>query len=237
MGGEKVFVEIPTALNADNIGTNSFTALWAPISDAEATYNLLLTTTIESESFDPEEVKILSEDFKDLQSGSYSDKGSELDNYMSNPGWEGLMVYVENGRLKIGSTGTRGYLVSPKMNIVSGSLTLAYNGKPYLDGTEMDLVLTVTDNEEYTVAVPLNDGNGVITLNGLPDGAYRIKISSEASTAKNGRFYLYSLAFYDGEFTEEELFNVEQDANATPNRVKRVIKKTIKGLTDTRYEV
>ena len=237
MGGEKVFVEIPTALNADNIGTNSFTALWAPISDADATYNLLLTTTVEVEAFDPEEVKIIAEDFKDLQSGSYSDKGSELDNYMTTPGWEGLMVYVENGRLKIGSTGTKGYLISPKMNVTSGSLTLAYNGKPYLDGTEMDLVLTVVDNEEHTVAVPLNNGNGVVTLEGLPDGDFRIKISSEAATAKNARFYLYSLAFYDGAFTKEELFGAEQRTSAVPNRVKRVVKKTIRELTDTRYEV
>lgn len=238
MGGEKVFVEVPPTLEVEDVTSNGFTAVWSPIADADATYNLLLTTTVEKESFDPEEAKILAEDFKDFKSGSYTDKGSVLNDYMSNKGWEGVKVYFENGRLKIGSTGTRGYLISPQMKVVSGALTLAYNGKPYDDkGADVDLVLTVVDDEDRTVSTTLNNGTGVITLRDLPDGEYRIKISSEASDVKNSRFYLYSLAFYDGDFIAEDIFNSEENSASAPCRVQRVEKKTIKGLKETRYEV
>ena len=234
MGGEKVFVEAPVAGEAIDVTPNGFTAVWNPIADPNATYNLLLTTMTESDAFTPEEVKLLSEDFSGFQSGSYTDKGKELDNYMSNQGWEGLMVYIENGRIKIGSTGTVGNLISPEMKIVSGNLTFAYHGKPYVDGSAVKLNVSLLDQAGYTVSSTMVDGKDVIVLTGIPDGTYRVKITPEASMAKNARIYLYGVAFYDGIFTNEEIFG---NATSSPHRIQRYVRQTIKDLKQTSYVV
>lgn len=235
MGGEKVHVEAPVAAAPIDVTTNGFTAVWNPIADANATYNLQITTMTESDAYRPEDVKLLSEDFKDLQSGTYTDKGKELDNYMSNEGWEGLMVYVESGRIKIGSTGTVGNLISPKMKVVSGSLTFAYNGEPYTEGANVQLKLSLLDNKDYSVQATMAAGNGVITFPDLPDGEYRVQITPEASTTKNSRIYLYNLAFYDGTFSQEEIFG--EEPVSAPHRIQRFVKQTITGLTETSYTI
>ena len=139
-------LEIPQNLRAQHITEDGFTAEWDPVDRAER-YELNLYRLMH-ESQLPIAV---SEGFWRMDKGSVSapdgsDIADQLDDYMTQPGWTGELVYQAGGLCKIGSAGASGKLVSPKLNLAS--LDSSQGGGPAVG--EFTVVLKVQSAQGKT---------------------------------------------------------------------------------------
>ncbi|MBQ3630974.1 MAG: M6 family metalloprotease domain-containing protein [Prevotella sp.] len=116
-------LEIPVNLHVRDINNEGFTAEWEPVDRAER-YELNLYQLMH-ESDRPLAVN---EGFWRMEAGSVSSPdgtniADKLDDYMTQPGWTGELVYQAGGLCKIGSAGASGKLISPKLNLASQGQT------------------------------------------------------------------------------------------------------------------
>ena len=211
-------MQIPQ-INPKNITTtgNSFTVKWNAVPDATK-YELELTE-IPSGSHDPNESRMLEEDFSKCYSTNatqnLSDISGKLSQYVKNSGWSGSKLYTSPKLLLMGTSSANGSITSPWFNTPSS--------------TEITVVVGV---ELYDASKPLT---GILRLNTYGDqldenvqftksGRQVFHFSTRESRFSvsfnpNSRVYLNYFAIYAGNFTEEEL-GVTASAKAfDPRRV------------------
>ena len=113
-------LDIPANLHATEIRDHEFTARWNAVDRAERYEVNLYRLMHESER-----PLAVDEGFWRMTKGSVdapdgTNIANELDDYMTQPGWTGELVYQAGGLAKIGSAGASGRLTSPKLNLAMG---------------------------------------------------------------------------------------------------------------------
>ena len=179
----------PTANNATGVTKTGFTASWTPVTGA-TTYEVNVYTKTTGTT------TLLSEDFSKFTAGQPNgsadgtDISTTLDTYTSVPGWTGSKVYQAGGTTKVGASSTLGYLVTPALDLSSGTITLSFKAMAW-SGDATDLKIYLDDVLAYT-QTGLN--NTDYTLNSytttLTGGTATSKIKFEGKQASKGRFFL-----------------------------------------------
>ncbi len=129
MGG--IPIESPQALPATHVNAAGFTANWKPV-DGATSYTLQLTTYAGNASTP---ATVLAESFASfVTSGTgNNDLSAKLDQFTTMPGWEGYKLFNSPLGVKVGSSSTDGYLLTPSLHGTEGGdvtvtlRTLSYN--------------------------------------------------------------------------------------------------------------
>ena len=238
MGG--VALDVPTLDEATDITATGFQVAWSAVEDA-ASYNLKLTEKGKTdESGDAGEAALDAlklweyfEKFRADKDGS-SDLSSTLDNYTDFSGWTGSMVYKGTGGAKLGSSKNAGYMTSPQMICESGKITIYVEASSY-GSDKSTLNITVLDENGNELldkpwSLDLTQyGAGTFVLSGAPS-TYKVKFST---TASKKRLYLSKVFLFDGEFTTDQIQNLEEPTSAPVTAPD--VTTLIKDITDTQY--
>jgi|GEM_PF-491485 len=188
----------PVMLPADslNVLQGTFLSQWqdsTPSHNVEA-YTLQVTPQ-------PDNELRLEEHFdRDTTGTSTADRSSQLDDITGSAGWTGSKVYGGNGYLRLGSTTSKGWLVTPAIDVsgIDGVMTVVVNasyvpndnaGRLTVTCGDNDTVLTLTDEvRQYEVLMPCPDD----------DDAVQVRF---ANSIKGKRVMLHDIAVYAGNAT------------------------------------
>ena len=202
MGG--IYVPAPEVLEATDITKNSFTANWEVVDGAE---DYSLEVSVMKPQGNPLDNIILSENLAKFKTGiytpdGYTDLSNELDRYMLHKGWTGQKVFTSQYGVKIGTTSTNGYLMTPLLHVNNANLTIRFTAKAVTSaGANIQLVLM--DNSDNTIELQecnlhfqLNEY--VVNFENFDATDIKIKITSPE------RIYLSNIIFYDGFYVESD---------------------------------
>lgn len=133
---------------------------------------------------------IFTENFSGFTTGSHAnpsttDASSALDAKTMVPGWCGTLIYPANGEVKIGKSGTPGWIETPLIDFGGAEGTILINfdiarwvnvpssARVYIDGIEKGSVITLTD-EFQTVSMLCTgvSSQGRIKIAGLTERFY-----------------------------------------------------------------
>lgn len=204
----------------------SFTATW-PAVDRATGYELRLTEYPAQKS--PAEALTLEEDFKGTykSSNGFTDIGSSLNKYTTEQGFTGSKLYQSPNYLLFGSSKENGVLKSPVQRALeTGQLTIVMKLKPYTNGTEVTGNVNIVTNNKPTESIPLSFTTEQIIIlhpETVLDEIFRVDIQPV------GRCFISYLAFYDGDFSAEDL------GLASAKRVQRRVKALTYTTTDLTY--
>lgn len=239
-GGRQVVVDVPEMVEPTEYTDNSFVAVWNPIADPDATYNLELTKKFEVEGTAPSDVVLINQDFKKLVAGTYQDIADNIDAYTDTKGWTGKRVYVQDGYMKIGSTSIIGNITTPALPISSGALTVRFTATDYSGSDKFEFTFKLTnvaDAEADSIYITTTKDQNIVNFIDVPEGEYTLTMSASDTQVKNARFFLYDIAAYDGDFSDEDFAEEDAEASSAPARATRTRKTYYNGLTGTSYEI
>ena len=118
---------------------SGFTMTWNPVSDIED-YEVQLDLLEENPY-------VLDEDFNKVTAGN-SDIGGSLDKYTNQRGWYGKGIYGLDEAIRIGSTASEGYLVSPYLECDSSRFTVLFTIKKSAPSDkDAYMIMAVGDDE------------------------------------------------------------------------------------------
>lgn len=227
MGG----IATPTALEATDLASGTFTANWEAVEQAES-YNIKLYEVSEAETS-----LVLSEDFSAIASvtNPSTNIASVLDSYLATTGWTGERLYTglyynNFYGIKLGAASATGSLLTPTLEApVTQNVTVYVETAPYVSDTDMELVTTILDANGATLAQDSYTESGayVLTANNVTTD-YQVKF---ATTSDNKRAYISYVAIYDGEYSLDDIQATLESSSAP----KRANTTTITGITDTAY--
>lgn len=229
MGGISIDTPSDDDINVTDMGSNWFSAAWAPIADAKS-YNLELREKSEQPSAD--EALLLSESLKtwgkDAVSDGTKDISADLDSYMTNKGWTGTKVYECPGCAKLGSSKAVGNLTSPLITDHEASVvTVRLSSSAYgNDAAETKVALVDADGNELSSETIAPDGK-MATIQLANDNSVDYKV---VITPKK-RGYVYSVAIYDGEYSAEDFIS----QNVAPKSVMRAATQRFSDVKDCKY--
>lgn len=189
--------EVPVMQPVDEsaVKATSFRADWTAV-DNVSSYTLKVSRHEESGA-----TMLMSENFSNVNaySDGYTDIGEALDEYTDNPGWTGFKVYTAAGHgLKLGTTSTAGYLVSPKLQL-GGTVTVVFNAKNWISSSgASDGSSVVVSCGDAKQTIPLSDTPADYTVVLTGCNSENIKLSM---TAGKKRYYIYSVDIYNGDLT------------------------------------
>ena len=176
---------------------------WQPVDRAQG-YELLLSGNPRKGSV--EEAVCLDEDFAGCYKSSvgFSDIGTKMDSYTTNPGFSGSKLYQSPEKLRIGTSTTTGFLRSPVMpSLLTGDLTVALEVKPLKEGTKVKGVLNIVTNTVATnqeLSFSFETATTLVLHSTVKfNEKYYLLLSPESG------MYISRLTLYDGNFSEEEL--------------------------------
>lgn len=154
-------LEAPTALAATDVTTNSFTANWTAVPDADTyTATLYKTITLTEDS----DTEILNEDFAGITKGSFdlialpSKDPDNLDAYTHTPGWYASTYAFGGGSLVLWPMFGSAFFVTPSLDLsgnggvvfVDFTAAAGDSGK-YKTGEKVTVDLLTQANNETTV--------------------------------------------------------------------------------------
>lgn len=154
-------LEAPTALAATDVTTNSFTANWTAVPDADTyTATLYKTITLTEDS----DTEILNEDFAGITKGSFdlidlpSKDPDNLDAYTHTPGWYASTYAFGGGSLVLWPMFGTAFFVTPSLDLsgnggvvfVDFTAAAGDSGK-YKTGEKVTVDLLTQANNETTV--------------------------------------------------------------------------------------
>ncbi|MDO5447428.1 MAG: endonuclease [Prevotellaceae bacterium] len=134
--------DIPTAIAATNITSNSFTANWID-SDNSETYTIELRMTQNNVT---EDHTVMTETFAKCD-GSGSTASTDCDKFMDNEGWTGSGLFPDNGKLRMASGKASSTLTSPLLSNPDGHVIVKFKESVY-------------SKDATTITVKLIDKNG-----------------------------------------------------------------------------
>ena len=172
-------LDVPLALPAIDVTSNSFVANWAAVEDATEYTVELYKLSAASDGAGDKNV-LLSEDFMNCTAGNMLLDYTTINGYMSSNDWDCENVYSETGTLRIGSSKNSGYLYTPWIE-ASGNVTTVLDASLY-NTKDTGVVLTLAYYDENLELVAFED----FAITGIDE-----KISFSANV--DGYFFL---AFY-----------------------------------------
>jgi len=179
----------PVANNATGVSQTGFTANWNAVTGATS-YDVNMYTKTTGTT------NLLSEDFSKFTAGTPNgsadgiDISTKLDTYTLAPGWIGSKVYQAGGTAKMGTSSALGSLVTPALDLSSGTITLSFKAMAW-SGDATDLKIYLDDNLVYT-ATGLDNTNYTLSsyFTTLTGGTATSKIKFEGKQATKARFFL-----------------------------------------------
>ena len=212
MGG--VDIATPTPLPVTELNTTSFTARWESVEGAER-YDVEVRRT---GKIDPEEQLRDSYDLTQKDLDLTEDGTTEIDNsissYMGRSGWTGYKLFRSPGKLRMSTTFTYGWLLSPLYDVSeTGYVTVRFD-EQQVKTADKTVTLRIVDfygNIQDSREVDLTNGSHTVTLEAPADSRFRVGIYPTK------RMYLKTLAIYDGQFTEEDFAQDPVDDGDKPN--------------------
>lgn len=204
MGG----IEAPSATEATQVGNTSFTANWAMVEGAES-YELEVTEYEDATGG----ACLFSETFSTLD--KYNGDGSKnlsgiMDDYTDVPGWTASTTFTSVSALKIGSSKSSGYVITPLISEPStGEVTVRASIKNYgSDGTKPKISIVDANHNGMSLVktfskTPSSDAFGTYILN-FSDITTDFKVKLACPSVMK-RFYLSQVDVFDGTYSEDEL--------------------------------
>lgn len=231
MGGEEV--EVPVIDEAlSSVNGTTVNVAWDNVSTA-ASYNLRYTVydpTSIPEYRDAKEAMTLREDFAkltDFRDGTR--EITELDDYMSTPGWTGSKVFVGMYGAKLGTSKASGTLTSPSLSCTTGQVTIYLVS--YLYGIDNTILfVSIEGSKEGTQQVmPITSEGGkaaALTFTDVP-ATYKVTIE----TTIQNRAYINLFGAFDGTFTYDDIIASYTEGGPTLKGETTVIT----GITESLY--
>ncbi len=218
-------VPVMHAVDKTAVMDSSFRADWSRGGDVSS-YTLKVTRLTQGEAA----TLMMSEKFSNVNAtadGS-SDISSQLDRYTDNPGWTGYKLYTAaNQSLKVGTTTTVGYLVSPELEL-GNTVTVVFNAKNWIssNGTsDASSVIVSCGNARETVTITDSPADYTVVLRDCDASNIRLEM-----IAAKKRFYIYSVDIYNGDLTAMAPRRVIVEEGDSTWR-------NVSGITDTCYTV
>ncbi|MBQ9216785.1 MAG: M6 family metalloprotease domain-containing protein [Muribaculaceae bacterium] len=224
-GTASISKQVPVMEEASQIQPTSFRASWSAVPNVSS-YTLYVDQQAQGAEL------LLHEDLTGLTRDVTYNVGSALDRYMSNPGWTGKYVYLQNGGLQMNErTNYPAYLTSPELDLTEsgGFVTVKFNANK---------AQTVDVNVKLTVKT--DDGSQVVPLETVDAADYTVvlpcktqqgqKVTFEAQNATNRKLILHDIKIYSGDATQA---GAPARASETGDSHSRVIT----GITDNNYVV
>lgn len=244
MGG--FTIDAPTVGAPTDVADNTFTANWTATDNA-ATYTLQLLDS----KLSPEVYEIMTENFNGLKGTSSggdqsADIATKLDSYLNEPGWKGTRLYQSEHRLKFGTLKYNGTLITPYLTKPnSGKMTVRFSTELYM-GTDNNVVeVKVFDAKAFGGDATANDGLIESKTLTTTDATYVVNFGNIdkdcfVAICPVGRFYLGSIALYDGEFSDGDFApgSVAAEMPEAPKTLALMpitLPLSIEGITDTHY--
>jgi len=226
MGGNPV--EVPMANNATAVGPNAFTANWNAVSGA-SNYTVELYEKAEKNTNVSDNI-LLSEDFENFitTSNNMTDISASLDSYTKTKGWGGNKVYRSPNGIKLGTSSSQGYIITPTISTPSSKvLTVKVLAQQYKDGEDSGTITVGSSKKRIT----FNGENQVFVFD-------NVNSNSTVKLATTKRGYVSLMEVYDGEYTLEELESSETMSTVSTKTIEGVknTQYTFTGLTGTNYE-
>ena len=201
-----MFADVPLALPALDVTSNSFVANWEDVEDAtEYTVELYKQSSALSGAGDKE--VMLSEDFMNCTAGNTELNDENIDSYMSSTGWECENVYSEGGVLRIGSSKNSGMLLTPWIE-ASGNVVTTLDASLY-NTKDAGIVLTVAYYDENVEMISYEDfditgTNEKVLFSTDVEGSFFVALYTEFSTG-NKRVKIDNLKVYHETSVKREL--------------------------------
>lgn len=223
-------VLIAPIANVDPIkNQDGFIAIWNPVVGAT---EYILNVYTKSSIITRAAQVVFSENFDGFTSGATgsgahaTDISASLDSYTQETGWTGSKIYQAGGTVKMGASGTLGYITTPEIDLSAngGAFTLSFDAMAW-SGDATSLKIYLNDVEVYTVSELNNDANYTLKSYDIPltGGTSTSKIRFEGLQASKGRFFLENL-------------EIAQDGGASTT-INHITGSPFTGLSNTSYAV
>ena len=212
----------PVMEEATQVTATSFRANWTAVPNVSS-YTLYVDQQAQGAQL------LLHEDLTGIEKNSNSNVGNYLDRYMSNPGWTGKYVYLEDGGLRINErTSYNGYLTSPELDFTNsgGFVTVKFNANNYqtIDKNVKLTVKTGSSSQEVALDYEAKDYTVVLPCT----AAQGQKVTFQGQNATNRRLVLHDIKIYSGDATQGAKAPVEQGDST---------QRVITGITSNYYVV
>ena len=213
MGG--IYVPAPEVLDATEITGTSFNANWNPVEGADS-YTLELS--VMKPQGNPMDNILLSENLAKFKTGrntadGYADLSDNLNNYMQHNGWTGQKVFTSQHGVKIGTTSTTGYLLSPLLKVNNSDLTIRFTGKAITSaGANIQFVIMTSSGSTLDLQeckLYYQSKQFVVNFEDIDVSDIKIKITSSE------RIYLSDILFYDGFYVESDFSSYSGTSHLT----------------------
>lgn len=188
----KGIIAAPVLEEASEITATSFLATWSAVDDAES-YTLRVIYQ------DPDAATLLlTEDMSGLEGKNGTDYGTTLDQLLTNLGWTGEKLFVENNLgLRMGTGKADGKLVSPSLSAGDkGKVTVVISAMAYNNGNSSDSGVTIgvaTSKGSQTVNITSSLQQHVVVL----DAAESDKVTF--TSVKGKRPVISNIDIYAGD--------------------------------------
>ena len=181
---------------------SGFTAAWTAVEGASS-YLVEVYTKTEGGGIQT----VLAENFDKFASGqpnaspASTDVFAKLNDYTQVNGWTGSKIYEAGGSVKLGSSGSLGYLVTPVLNLAAdeGNFTLKFDAMAW-SGDDKSLKIFANDQLVHTVTDLNNDASYAFKSYTVPltGGSDATSIKFEGNKASKGRFFLDNIEIIQG---------------------------------------
>lgn len=181
-------LQTPVTIAGTNVDQTQFNANWNAVSGATG-YRLDVATNA---AFG---VVLVSENFSEFTTDTgTTDRATELDDYMSLPGWTGDRVYEMAGYTKLGTGNARGGMTTPVLNLSGngGSAVLKFDIQRYGSDSSIVQVFHAADGTNFVqVGSDITGTSSFVTQTvQITGGTVNSKIRIQAKNASNNRFYM-----------------------------------------------
>lgn len=150
---------------------------------------LLIGNSIESKA------QILFESFNAITDSTTTDISASLDTYTTVAGWTGSKVYQSTGKVKLGTSSTKGYITTPSLDLSGngGNFTIRFKARKW--GSDQSQIKVFVNTTEYLVT-GLNSTDMAEFTVVATGGTAATNIKFEGYQAANGRFFLDDIEIF-----------------------------------------
>ncbi|HNX20816.1 MAG TPA: T9SS type A sorting domain-containing protein [Bacteroidales bacterium] len=150
---------------------------------------LLVGNSIETKA------QILFENFNLVTDSNTTDIGTTLDQITTIPGWTGSKVYQSTGKVKLGTSSTKGYITTPALDLSGngGNFTIRFKARKW--GSDQSQINVFVNTTAYLVT-GLNSTDMAEFTVVASGGTAATNIKFEGFQAANGRFFLDDIEIF-----------------------------------------
>jgi hypothetical protein len=192
LSSTSIYVRLKSDLAVGTYNSEFITNSGGGATDADVTCN----GTVSAVSTDP----CLEEDFSGFTAGTHAspnsiDISSSLDTYTNTSGWTGLKIYSAGGEIKLGSSSTDGYIITPTIDLSAGG-TLEFDYAKWSSDDPMLQIFHAADGVNFVQL-----GSDIAATTDFQAHSVEITGGTASSKIKIGgteRIYLDNIVIYCG---------------------------------------